>query len=308
MTTLQAIDLTRRFADFLALDAVSLSVPERSVYGFLGPNGAGKTTTIRCILGLIRADAGQVRIAGHDLARNRAQALASVGAVVETPALFKNLTGRENLDVTARLIQADSRAIDRVLEIVDLRQASGRKVAHYSLGMRQRLGIARALLGRPRLLILDEPTNGLDPAGIRDMRQLIRSLPEREGTTVFMSSHLLSEVEQTATHLALMRAGRIIFEGEIGALAEHRPGHVHIDTDDDVRAAELAGAQGLTAIPRSDGGLALRSAAPLTRERLAALNADLVAAGLQVSRLSLEHGDLESVFIKLTGATAGDAA
>lgn len=294
--------LGHRFGDFEALKRVSLSVPPRSVFGFLGPNGAGKTTTIRCLLGLLRAQTGSIRIDGHDVLTQRRQALASVGAVVETPALFPNLTGRENLEVTRRILKIDTGAVDRALDIIDMRDAADRRVGHYSLGMRQRLGLARALLARPRLLVLDEPTNGLDPAGIRDMRTLIKALPEREDTTVFMSSHLLSEVELTATHAGLMKAGEIVFEGSLNDLAERQPSQVRLETDDDTRASEIAIARGFDVHPRDGSGLALSSNTPIDRDRTAALNTALVEAGLQVSTLLLERGDLETVFMSLTGA------
>ena len=180
--------LGRRFGTEAAVHGVALRVPERAVYGFLGQNGAGKTTTIRLLLGLIKPTAGTAKIFGLDVQRSRREAARLVGALVETPCHYDHLTGRENLAITRRLLGTDNSEIDRVLETVDLTYAADRRVGGYSLGMRQRLGVARALIGKPRLLLLDEPTNGLDPHGILDMRKFIGTLPDREGVTVFVSS------------------------------------------------------------------------------------------------------------------------
>nr|WP_206543602.1 ATP-binding cassette domain-containing protein [Sphingomonas sanguinis] len=188
--------LTKRYAGRSVVDDVALRVPMGCVYGFLGPNGAGKTTTMRLLLGLLRADAGTIRLVGHDLVRRRRDALAQVGAFVESASLYDHLTGRANLDITRRLLGLPAGEIDRVLEIVEMRDAAPARTGTYSLGMKQRLALARAMLGSPRLLLLDEPTNGLDPDGIVAMRLLIRALPARIGGTVFVSSHLLTEVEQ----------------------------------------------------------------------------------------------------------------
>lgn len=188
-------NLTRRFGSHLAVDQVDLDVPPRTVYGFLGPNGAGKSTTIRMLLGLLRPDRGRVHLLGRSLTDHRKALLHDVGALVEAPSVYDHLTGRENLDVTARLRGGVSEsAIERALEIVELRAAADRRAGTYSLGMKQRLGLATALLDEPKLLILDEPTNGLDPAGMREIRTLLRRLPTRAGVTVFLSSHLLGEV------------------------------------------------------------------------------------------------------------------
>ena len=210
--------LTRRFGARVAVSDLALRVPEGGIYGFLGLNGAGKTTTIRMLLGLIRADGGSVRIFGEPFRR---EVLARIGALVEMPSLYAHLTGRENLEVTRRQIAAPREAIDRVLAIVGLVADANRLVREYSLGMRQRLGLALALLGSPDLLILDEPTNGLDPAGIHEMRDLIRRLPAEHGVTVFLSSHLLAEVEQVAGFIGIIHEGRMVFQG---SLAELRAG------------------------------------------------------------------------------------
>lgn len=202
--------LTRYFGDIRAVDELELHVPLGSVYGFLGPNGAGKTTTIRLLLGLTRPDKGEVCLLGQRLTvRTRRELLSRVGALVETPSLYPHLNGRENLQVTQEFVGLPRTSIDRVLDTVGLRRDSHRLVRTYSLGMRQRLGLALALLGEPELLILDEPTNGLDPAGIHEMRNLLRELAAEHGISVFVSSHLLSGVEQMASHVGIIARGHL---------------------------------------------------------------------------------------------------
>ncbi|MBO6796944.1 ATP-binding cassette domain-containing protein [Maricaulis sp.] len=290
--------LSRRFGAVQALRDVTLNVPEGSIYAFLGPNGAGKTTAIRCMLGLIQANGGEVRIAGHDLRRKRTKALASVGAVVETPALFPNLTGRENLALTARVLGHEKAEIDRVLDVTEMSHAAERRVGQYSLGMRQRVGIARALLGRPRLLVLDEPSNGLDPAGIRDMRSLIKALPERENTTVFMSSHLLSEVEQTATHVSLMRAGSTLFSGSLDELAALQPTTIRLKADPASGAEQIASNAGFSTA-KEDDTLVLTRDEDITLDTIAELNRTLIAADIAVHELRLAKSGLEEIFLKM---------
>ncbi len=208
--------LSRRFGAQVAVDDLNLLVPSAGVYGFLGPNGAGKTTAIRMLLGLIRPDAGEVRLFGQPLNSKHRVLMSRVGALVEAPSLYAHLTGRENLEVTRRLLGSPRHLIDVALETIKLTRDANRRVREYSLGMRQRLGLALALLNKPELLILDEPTNGLDPAGIHEMRDLIRRLPEEFGVTVFLSSHLLSEVEQIAGHIGIIHESKLLFQGSEG--------------------------------------------------------------------------------------------
>ena len=215
---LQTIGLTRRFGNRTAVNEVSLTVPARSVYGFLGRNGAGKTTTLKLLLGLLRPDAGSAWIDGIDVGRDRLAAARRVGALLEAHGFYGHLSGRENLDLSRRLLGLPVAEIDRVLDITGLTPHGRRRVADYSLGMRQRLGLARAMLGAPPVLLLDEPTNGLDPEGIADMRHFLRELPERSGATVLVSSHLLGEIEQTATHIGILSHGRLVLEGELASL------------------------------------------------------------------------------------------
>ncbi|WP_323763218.1 ABC transporter ATP-binding protein [Maricaulis sp.] len=300
-TVLSLQGVTLQYGKLTALAAVDLAIPAGAIYGFLGPNGAGKTTAIRCAMGLLTPQAGRVLIDGHDLSRHRRKALASVGAVIETPALFPNLTGRENLDITRRMLDAAPTLVDRALELVDMRDAADRRVGHYSLGMKQRMGLARALLAEPRLLILDEPTNGLDPAGIRDMRALIRALPERTGATIFMSSHLLSEVEQLASHVGLLQQGRVIFDGTLDALSEQQAPRLLVTATPADDAHRVMQAAGFSGIIRDTNRFTLTDPERVTPERAAALNAALHDAGCQISELTLDRADLETTFMTLTG-------
>lgn len=235
MVALEIRKLSKTFGRQLAVDRLSIAVPERSITGFLGANGAGKTTTLRLALGLLRADAGEIRLFGERVRRGGARA---VGALIEAPSLYPHLSGRENLDLTRRLLGLAPGEIGRVLEVVGLSDVGPKRVGGYSLGMRQRLAIARALLGRPRLLILDEPTNGLDPEGILDMRALLRRLPDAEGTTLLVSSHLLAEVEQVASHVAMIHHGRLLIEGSLPALLTDAA-LVEVETGDRAVSARL---------------------------------------------------------------------
>jgi ABC-type multidrug transport system ATPase subunit len=289
--------LTRHFGDLTAVDSLDLAVPQSSVYGFLGPNGAGKTTTIRLLLGLIRPNAGEVQLFGQSLQSERIELLRRVGALVETPSLYPHLTGRENLEVTRRLSGGNRSQVERALAIVRLEQDAQRRVGHYSSGMRQRLGLALALLGEPELLILDEPTNGLDPAGIREMRDLICRLPEEHGVTVFLSSHLLSEVEQVATHIGIIHQGQMLFQGTPDELQAQLADHVTIEVDQPDVALRLLSQAGWTS--RRDGNHRLVVEVN-GQSDVAMLNAHLVRAGVNVFHLNLKQPSLEDIFLKLT--------
>lgn len=290
--------LSRAFGSVTAVEGVDLAVPEGSVFGFLGPNGAGKTTTIRMLLGLIKPSAGSIRLNGDDLAGRRSAALSGVGAIVESPALYPNLTGWETVMMAARLAGLPrSEARDR-LNQVGLSAAADRRVSGYSLGMRQRLALARAMLGRPRLLILDEPTNGLDPAGIADMRQLISDLPRQLGATVFLSSHLLSEIEQTATHCALIDRGKLVFQDRLARLSDKAPVIIALETDKPARLAKRFLEDGVHA---DRDGAVVRAQLDLDPGSRAGLVSALVAEGYGVSGVWTERPSLEAVFLKLTG-------
>jgi ABC-type multidrug transport system ATPase subunit len=290
-------ELTRRFGTLTAVDRVDLRVPQGSVYGFLGPNGAGKTTTIRLLLGLIRAHGGEVMLLGQPLRRNRLALLGQVGALVEAPSLYLHLTGRENLELTRRLSGCRRERIDAVLQTMRLADAADRKVGGYSGGMRQRLGLALALLCEPSLLVLDEPTNGLDPAGIREMREFIRRLPEEQGITVFLSSHLLSEVEQVATHIGIIHHGQLLFQGPTDGLRAELGERVTVAVDRPAQALQILDEAGWHA--RRNGGEELHLEVN-SRSDAAMLNALLVRQGLNVFHLSVAQATLEDVFLNLT--------
>jgi ABC-2 type transport system ATP-binding protein len=289
--------LIRRFGDLVAVDNLDLCVPRGSVYGFLGPNGAGKTTTIRMLLGLIRPDGGKVHIFGERLDEHRLKLMKRVGALVETPSLYPHLTGRENLEVTRRLIGAPRQQIEQVLATVHLEQAAEHCVKGYSTGMRQRLALALALLGEPDLLILDEPTNGLDPAGIREMRGFLRRLPQAHGVTVFLSSHLLSEVEQIATHIGIVSQGRLLFQGTPDELQAHLDSQVTLGVDRPEAAARTLTEKGWSV--GQNGGHRLHVAVN-DRSDVTLINAQLVQGGINVFHLNLEQPSLEDVFLRLT--------
>lgn len=296
--------LSRRFGTVVAVDSIDLDVPGGAVFGFLGPNGAGKTTTIRLLLGLIGPSDGRVEINGHDLHRDRSRALSSVGAIVESPALYPNLTGRETLRMAARLLGRPEGEARQLLDLVGLADAADRTVRTYSLGMKQRLALARALVGQPRLLVLDEPTNGLDPAGIAQMRALIRELPQRFGTTVLLSSHLLSEIEQTADHCALIDSGRLIYQGRLDRLMDSACPRLMLEADDPSVVRRWFLDHGIEADVE---GREVRALADLDAPRRAELVSSLVAAGVGVSGLRVDRPSLESLFLQMT-ARRGVAA
>jgi ABC-2 type transport system ATP-binding protein len=293
--------LTKRFGDRTAVDGVDLCVPRGSAFGFLGPNGAGKTTMIRMLLGLTHASAGQMRVLGHPVPAERGTALQRVGAIVEDPRFHPHLSGRENLRIVAAIRGAESAArIAPALARVGLSERADEKVKRYSLGMRQRLGVARCLLADPLLLILDEPTNGLDPGGIQEFREMIRAMVEQEGRTVFLSSHLLDEVEKICDAAAIVDRGKVVTQGPIAELAEGGARHeLIIGVDDPRRAITLLdGAEQVREAHLSDEGLRVVLAGG--PETAAAVNARLVSAGLAVTRLEPVRHSLEQRFLEIT--------
>lgn len=279
----------------VAIDDLDLDVPEGGVYGFLGPNGSGKTTTIRVLLGLVRASGGSVRVLGSDVPARLSDVLPRVGSIVETPALFPTFTARANLEHLAGIDAIPARRVDQVLARVGLADRASDLVKSYSLGMRQRLGIAAALLKDPALLLLDEPANGLDPAGIVEVRELLRSLG-REGRTVFVSSHLLSEVRQTCDHVAILARGRCVAAGPVReVLAGGRAARLVVRVDDLDRGAEILCGAGISA---AVSGETIRVAAGASEASY--VSRTLAERGLYVSELRAEEADLESVFLELT--------
>ena len=295
MHAIEAHGLTKDLGGRRVLDRVDLAVPRGSVFGFLGPNGAGKTTLMRVLLGLMRADGGRVTILGHPMPGERIPALRKVGTFVEVPALYDHLTGRANVDIARALRRLPPGETDRVLELTGVAAVAPRRVQTYSLGMRQRLALARALLGRPELLLLDEPTNGLDPDGIADMRRLIRDLPGRLGCTVFLSSHLLAEVEQTADHVALLREGRVLVQGTLQDLLR-TDGEVVAEVDDPARAARVLAGAGLEARATGSDTVAVAADDGGSVPDSSAVNRLLVEAGVSVSALRSERRTLEALY------------
>jgi ABC-2 type transport system ATP-binding protein len=277
------------------VDGVDLTVEEGDVYGYLGPNGAGKTTTLRMMLGLIRRDGGSVRLFGRDPAAG-VEALRDVAGFVEAPTFYPYLTGRENLEFLGSLDGGvERRQVDEVLDRVDLLDRSGDRVGTYSLGMRQRLGIAASLMRSPKLLVLDEPANGLDPAGMRDLRTLIARLPQL-GVTVLYSSHLLSEVEEVCTRVAIVNGGKISFEGALDELRASFDAPYRIETGDLERTRAAAAASGAH-VTRIDGEALLLDATPETMDRLTVA---LGRVGIPIRSLSRERRTLEDLFFQLT--------
>lgn len=295
-------NLTRSFRGRRAVDGVSMTVPEGAVYGFLGRNGAGKTTTLKMLLGLLKPDAGMVRIGGIDVAKDRIGAARRVGALLEAHGLYGNLSGRENLALTRRLLGLDAAEVERVLDIVGMVEHGGRRVSEYSLGMRQRLGLARAMLGAPKVLVLDEPTNGLDPDGIADMRQFLSSLPERTGATVLLSSHLLSEIELIADHVGILHAGRLVMEGDLALLKTRQAVQIRVETHDTGGAMVLAASRGFDVVEGAGQIVARLKAGDDARQASAALNRALVEAGFPVFAVTPVVPTLEGLYREAVGA------
>ena len=301
MNIIETHDLCKQYGNALRVAHLDLDVPEGSVYGFLGPNGAGKSTTLKMILGLVRPTAGDIRVLGKKMdSKNRLAVLRQVGSLIESPSYYGHLTGEENLRIVQTLRGVPEKNIREVLQIVRLDGQRGKRVAHYSLGMKQRLGLAAALLGYPKLLILDEPTNGLDPAGIQEMRELICSLPERFGMTVVVSSHLLSEIDQMADTVGIIREGELVFQDTLAALHGRSRHHLALRTTNNAVARAILQEKSVPC-QEEEGYLIL----PILSDELAAqLSRLLGARNLGVIRLEERQKSLEDIFLELTGKAA----
>src|ERR1700742_3228916 len=249
--------LSFNFGNQQVVKSLSLQVPEGSIYGFLGPNGAGKTTTIKLLLNLLKTDQGSIHIINKELQSNRISILSQIGSLIEQPAIYLHLSGKENLMNRALLLQVPEQRVDEMLKLVHLSDAAHKKAGKYSLGMKQRLGIALALLSDPKLLILDEPTNGLDPNGIIEVRELLIRLVTQHNKTVFISSHLLAEVERMATHVGIIDRGELLFQGSIKDLEAISQPQIRVELDNTVDAANFLKKQGLTVTDVSDDHLAI---------------------------------------------------
>nr|WP_254121883.1 ABC transporter ATP-binding protein [Bacillus paralicheniformis] len=274
-----------------------MKIKKGQIYGFLGPNGAGKTTTIRMLLGLIKPTKGDIQLFGQDIRKHRLQILRRIGSLVESPSYYGNLTGRENLEVIRRVRDLPEARIAEVLEIVRLAKVADRLAKEYSLGMKQRLGIAAALMSKPDLLVLDEPTNGLDPAGIHEIRELIKELPDQYGMTVLVSSHLLSEIDQMATQVGIIMNGKLIFQDDIEELRKKQKPLLKIGANNIHEAQSIIQKRGLH-VKLQEGNLWISETSP---EFVSEINGILVQSGVSVYRLEEVKRSLEDIFLELTG-------
>lgn len=294
-TTLSVRNLTKTIKKHKVIKGISFELKEGEVFGFLGPNGAGKTTTIRMLVGLIRPTSGTIEICGYDVKKNFTKAMANLGCIVENPELYPYLSGTDNLLHFARMLPSvDAKRIAEVVDMVKLTERIDDKVKTYSLGMRQRLGIAQALLNRPKVLILDEPTNGLDPAGIRQMRVFIRELAEKEGLSVLVSSHLLSEIQLLCDRVAIITKGNIITVDTVESLLSSQEQAVW-QLDPSVKGREIL--ESLTEVITLDDGYMVT---PYDSTQIPKWNAALVHAGVQVLQLNRKIPVLEDLFLQLT--------
>jgi len=294
---IKTVELTKRYGENEVVSALDLMVPRGSVYGFLGPNSAGKTTTMKMLLGLVHPSSGAAEVLGTRVStRNRVQVNARVGSLIESPSCYPHLTARENLEVVRSLRGLPKESIDEALATVRLERTGTKLVRAFSLGMKQRLGIAAALMGNPELLLLDEPTNGLDPAGIQEIRELIRSLPQQRGCTVLVSSHLLSEIDQMSDHVGIISRGRMAWQGPMANLHAQARRWLALRTTDNARAAQLLGAK-----PASKGWINI---AALDDDATARTTLSLAREGIGIVRLEERHEKLEDIFLALTGKGA----
>jgi len=298
--TLVANHLTKVIGDRTIVDSVSFQLYPGEVFGFLGPNGAGKTTTIRMLVGLIKPTAGSATVCGFDIRRDFEKAMRHVGCIVETPDLYRFMTGRENLEHFARMLGAHANEIERVAELVQLSHRLDQRVGTYSLGMRQRLGIAQALLGSPRLLILDEPANGLDPAGIREIRELLRELATERQMSVFVSSHLLGEIEMMCDRVAIIHHGRILRDGPVKELISSRQ-EMEFRVGDVERAAQIVQEKGFEFRADTD-----RLWISIDENDAPSLVAALTAGGIAVFHAHRRVETLEEMFLQATGGETVD--
>lgn len=291
-------NLSKKYKDIYRVKDLDLKVPENSVYGFLGPNGAGKSTTLKMILGLVNKTSGDITVFNKKVTdKNRLEILKNVGSLIESPSYYGHLTGRENLKIVQTLRGIPEKNIDKVLKIVRLEKNMNKKVKEYSLGMKQRLGIAAALLSFPKLLILDEPTNGLDPAGIQEMRNLVCNLPKEYGMTVVVSSHMLSEIDMMATHVGIINEGELIFQDNLTKLHEKSAHKIAYKTMDNIKASNLLRLKGIS-FEESDGYILLPEASD---SYICNLNKLFINAGINPTRIEERNQSLEDIFLNLTG-------
>ncbi len=289
--------LTFNFGNQTVVKSLSLQVAEGSIYGFLGPNGAGKTTTIKLLLNLLQTQEGSIHIFGDELQSNRIKILSQIGSLIEQPAIYLHLTGKENLLNRALLLQIPKKRVDEMLTLVHLTQAANKKAGQYSLGMKQRLGIALALLSDPKLLILDEPTNGLDPNGIIEIRELLIRLVNEHQKTVFISSHLLSEIERMATHVGIINHGELMFQGSVKDLDALSQPLVQIETENTADAANFLKRNNYTITDVNQHHLYIPYS---SKQDMGSVNALLNQNGYAVYSINKQQKDLEKLFLSIT--------
>jgi len=292
--------LTKKFKNRYAVESVDLKIKQGEIYGFLGPNGAGKTTTIRMLLGLAKPTYGSIRIFGKDMKKDKLSVLKRVGSLVEYPSYYGHLTAYENLEAIRILLDAPKSRIDEVLSIVRLSKEAKRPVKGFSLGMKQRLGIAAALLGNPELLILDEPTNGLDPSGILEIRELIKSMPKEHGITILVSSHLLSEMDQMATQVGIISKGKMIFQDSIEELRQKSTSKIAIKVNETEQAWRMLLSKGIQA-EMENKQLYLPHSSDAAVSNVVK---ELITNHFSVYRVQEEKKSLEDIFLELTGGEA----
>ncbi len=293
---IESENLTKRYGDFNAVDNLKIKVPQGKVYGFLGRNGSGKTTTIRMIMGLINPDAGEVKIFGKVVNRENTDYLKDIGAIIETPGFYNNLSAYENLEITCELFECDKKSIIESLNIVGLSNIDKRSVGKFSLGMKQRLGIANALIHSPKILILDEPTNGLDPMGIIEMRKLIKNLSQTMGITILVSSHLLSEIQLIADYVGIIDGGKLIIEGDIGLMNVDQQNYLVVETNDSKKTARILNNLNFKFRKENDSFKVY-----CNYEDNSIINENLVGNGLKVYNLKSHLKTLEERFLGITG-------
>ncbi len=286
--------LTRTFGTYTAVDGINLCVPHGAIYGFLGPNGAGKTTTIRLLLGLLRPDSGSIFLNGQPLTEHRRELMRGIGALVETPSLYPHLTGQENLNLTKRILDLPSSRVTEALAFTGLTADANRLVRTYSLGMRQRLGLAQAWLGKPALMLLDEPANGLDPGGIRELRGQLRQLAHDQNVTIFLSSHVLGEIDKVADWIGIINHGRMFFQGRIQDLQRDQ-GPLRLVVDKSLNAAAALHANGWNVLQQSDDFILVQV---VSDADVARVNHYLQEQGFQVYRLERKEETLEDLFLR----------
>lgn len=294
---IETVGLTYNFGSQTVVKDLSLQVPKGSIYGFLGPNGAGKTTTIKILLNLLKSPADQVFIFGKEINNNRIASLKRMGALVEQPAIYAHLTGKENLVNRCMLLGIAKSKADEMLKLVGLADAASKKAGKYSLGMKQRLGIALALISDPELLLLDEPTNGLDPNGIIEIRNLMIELTTKHQKTILVSSHLLAEIERTATHVGIINKGQLLFQGPIGELQNLGKPLIKIETNNLRQTADILEKRGTSIIKSDENSIYTNFS---SKEEISEIASILVKEGISIYGINKERQDLEYLFLDIT--------